>query len=38
MIFEKLFEKIEIMQKMDINRKRTWKKSGDGRFQHSNKE
>ena len=27
-----------IRRKMDINRKRTWKKSGDGRFQHSNKE
>lgn len=27
-----------IRRKMDINRKRTWTKSGDGKFQHSNKE
>lgn len=27
-----------ITKKMEINRKRTWKKSGDGKFQHSNKE
>lgn len=27
-----------IRRKMDVNRKRTWKKSSDGRFQHSNKE
>lgn len=27
-----------IRRKMEINRKRTWVKSGDGKFQHSNKE
>ena len=27
-----------IRRKMDINRKRAWKKSGDGRFHHTNKE
>lgn len=27
-----------IKTKMDINRKRVWKKSGDGKFHHTNKE
>lgn len=27
-----------IAKKMEINRNRTWEKSGDGRFQHTNKE
>lgn len=29
---------IDINKKMEINRKRVWKKSGDGKFHHSNKE
>lgn len=28
----------EIQKKMKINRKRVWKKSGDGKFHHTNKE
>lgn len=28
----------EVQKKMKINRKRVWKKSGDGKFHHTNKE